>query len=158
MSERGRARVGRWRWWVLAVVVALCAGGMWLNWYLHPNPWEESHLGSDFDEAVFSAYDSGESVLLSDLTGFEWQTVSVFEYGASHEEVKAETGRDLVRGEYYTFSEVLLVFCGDHRVIDVHAYPFSGSTIHEGTYTSSALLQHGDLDEPSDLVAHAACT
>ena len=149
----------KWRWWIVGglgvtgVVAAVC---LW-QWF-QAGDWLHSRLGLDFDDAVSAAVAGGDEVRLRDLTEFDWQTVSIFHEGAIGESVFEETGVDVVRTSVFDYSRVLMVFCSDDAVVDVHGYAYPNLTFEQNTYSADVVVDGGRLVEPSGLEVRAACS
>ncbi|MEP7764709.1 hypothetical protein [Sanguibacter sp. 25GB23B1] len=87
-----------------------------------------------FDAALLDAIKASDPVLLSETTDFAWETVSVFNYGTRRGTVEAATGVDILDDDFYMYTEMLLVFCADEKVVRV--LPYSNDNLGFGPRTT----------------------
>lgn len=108
----------------------------------------EFPIDHTFDEALLGAITEREPVLLSEMTDFPWETVSVFNAGVTREAVEEVTGVTVFDRAMYTTTERLLVFCGEEKVVRV--LPYTVDNLGFGpraTFSSAVRVVDGRLDD-----------
>ena len=114
-------------------------------------------VDEEFNDAVSDAVQDGRTVQLRRLTGFDWETVSIFMEGARSADIRRETGVDLL-DEPRLHSRALFVFCGDARVVALRLYAYPD--LRQGpffTYSDDVVLEDGDFEEPSNGTVASDC-
>lgn len=111
-----------------------------------------------FDDALHTALDREEPTLLSDVTEFRWETVTVFSVHITRAEAEAATGVDVLREDYES-TKTLFVFCGSQAVTRV--LPYTGENLTYGprtTFASEAYTADGRLTDRADGEPEPACS
>lgn len=100
---------------------------------------------SDFERTLAAKYASGQTVALSDLTDFDWDTVTMFGPYTPNDFINETVGAVVVDSEHFFVDEgqSLLVFC-DGAPVSSHVIGFYVFPSHLGngvTHSADAVLQ-----------------
>jgi hypothetical protein len=129
---------------LLIILITGCSGGEELSYVFSS---EVSEKLSEFSQKG----PQGTTILLSDITSFQWDEVHVFPVSSSGKVINQNVGQKMFNDDaYYGESGTLMVFTDQDKIVHALSFapPLYFDTGHKFTYTSSEAIVVAHTKDP----------
>ncbi len=106
---------------------------------------------------LLGAIESESETLLSDVTPYEWETVTFFHEATQPEEMISTIGVGVLDPSY-TWARFTIVFCSEGSVVEALLVTFDSLQVDQGaTMSNEAVIRAGEVTDPAPQPVSPQC-